>query len=227
MKGAIKAVLFDLDNTLIDFMTMKTRCCEVAVRAMTNAGVKVNKKQALNAIYAIYRKVGMEDRQVFQRFLKQYHGKIDERILAAGIVAYRRQRIRHYDAYAGVIPTLKFLKSHGLKLGIVTDAPRLKAWMRLYASGLALYFDAVVTFEDTYKRKPARQPFLAAMKKLNVRAEQCVMIGDWPHRDIKGAKKMGMITVFAKYGNPRVKKSGSDYNITKIQDLKGLITKLK
>ncbi|MCX8193742.1 MAG: hypothetical protein N3G19_00010 [Candidatus Pacearchaeota archaeon] len=42
----MKAILFDLDNTLIDFMTMKHKCCEAAIDAMIAAGLKIKKEKA-------------------------------------------------------------------------------------------------------------------------------------------------------------------------------------
>lgn len=227
MKAKVKAVLFDLDNTLIDFSTMKKRSCKAGVAAMIKSGIPINKAKALKFIYQIYKRVGMDDRLVFQRFLRKYVGKIDERTLAAGIVAYRRERVKYYDPYPNVKPTLLRLKKMKLKLGIVTDAPRLKAWMRLYASNLDAFFDKVITFDDTKKRKPAKQPFIAAAKLLQVSPHECVMVGDWPLRDIIGAKNVGMYTVFAKYGNPHFEFDQADYTLKTFKEIPKLISILK
>ena len=40
----IKAILFDLDNTLIDFFRLKKKCCNAAIDAMISAGLKIKKK---------------------------------------------------------------------------------------------------------------------------------------------------------------------------------------
>ena len=45
------------------------------------------------------------------------------------------------------------------------------------------------------------------------------MIGDWPERDIEGAKKIGLKTCFARYGNPKIEKSGADYEVNDIGDI--------
>lgn len=105
-------------------------------------------------------------------------------------------------------------------MGIVTDAPRLKAWLRLAAMKIADFFNAVVTFEDTKQLKPSELPFKAAMKKLKLKPEECLMVGDMPHRDIIGAKALGMKTCFASYGNIKTKKSNADFVI---KDIKGLL----
>ena len=50
----IKAVIFDLDNTLVDFMTMKENALEAAVTAMIDAGLKLDSGTAKKELYAIY-----------------------------------------------------------------------------------------------------------------------------------------------------------------------------
>ena len=81
------------------------------------------------------------------------------------------------------------------------------------------FFDIVVAFEDTKQLKPSSLPFEAALSKLKIRAEECLMVGDMPHRDIEGARKLGMKTCFAKYGNNKIKKSNADYEIKDIKEL--------
>ncbi|MBS3126110.1 TIGR02253 family HAD-type hydrolase [Candidatus Woesearchaeota archaeon] len=215
----ITSILFDLDNTLIDFWKMKKMTCDAAVSSMIDAGLKVDKEKALKELFAIFEKHGFEDSTVFQKFLIKKIGRVDYRILAHGVVAYRKVRIGFLEPYPHVVSTLLALKKKKLKLAIVTDAPKLKAWMRLASMKIGDYFDAVVTFEDTKKLKPSAMPFEAALRQLKANPRHCLMVGDWPERDIKGAKKLGMKTCFARYGNPNVRKSGADYEINDIQEL--------
>lgn len=215
----IKAVIFDLDNTLIDFMTMKKISCDAAINAMIGAGLNINKDKATKELFALYGKYGMEEKTIFQKFLKKLAKKIDYEILASGIVAYRRVRIGFLEPYPNVSEVLFELKKRGIKLAIISDAPRLKAWIRLVSMKINHLFDAVVTFDDTKEYKPSIKPFKFAFRKLNIKPHESLMVGDWPERDIKGAKKLGMLTCFAKYGNPKVKNSGADYEINDIKEL--------
>jgi len=107
----------------------------------------------------------------------------------------------------------------------VTDAPKLKAWIRLASIKLSNYFDVVVTFEDTKQRKPSKLPFKAALRQLKLKPSDCLMVGDWPERDIKGAKALGMKTCFARYGNPKIKKTDADYEISNIKMLLDVVGK--
>ena len=219
----IKAVIFDLDNTLIDFMTMKKLSCDAAISAMIDAGLNVKKDSAIRELFKLYDKYGLEEKTIFQKFLKKITKKIDYEILASGIVAYRRVRAGFLEPYPHVAEVLFELKRRGIKLAIVSDAPRLKAWIRLVAMKINHLFDVVVTFDDTKEFKPSIKPFEIALKKLKVKPQECLTVGDRPERDIKGAKKLGMLTCFAKYGNPKAKASNADYQINDIKELLEII----
>ena len=219
----IKAVIFDLDNTLIDFMKMKKLSCEAAIDAMIAAGLKIKHDVGLKLIYELYGKHGMEEKTVFQKFLKILNKKIDYKILAAGIVAYRKVRAGLLEPYPNVESVLLNLKAKGLKLGIISDAPGLKAWIRLESMKLSNYFDVVITFEDTKQLKPSKLPFEAALKQLRLKPKECLMVGDWPERDIKGAKAVGMVTCFARYGNNKAAKTEADYEIDEIREVLNIV----
>ena len=214
----IKAVIFDLDNTLIDFMKMKKISCDAAISAMIGAGLDIKKEKAMKELFYLYDKYGLEEKTIFQKFLKKIAKKIDYEVLASGIVAYRRVRSGFLEPYPHVSEVLFELKKRGIKLAIVSDAPRLKAWVRLVAMKINHLFDIVITFDDTKEMKPSVAPFKLAFKKLKLKPYECLMVGDRPERDIKGARKLGMLTCFAKYGNPNAK-SNADYEINDIKEL--------
>lgn len=214
----IKAVIFDLDNTLIDFMKMKMLSCDAAIVAMIGAGLDIERKKALKILFDLYGKYSLEEKTIFQKFLKKVSGKINYRILASGIVAYRKIRSGFLEPYPGTDYVLLKLKNNGVKVGVLTDAPKLKAWVRLASMSLSNFFDVVVTFEDSKKLKPSQKPFKVILNKLRIKPEECLMVGDRPERDLKGAKKLGIKTCFAKYGNP-TGKAKADYTINDIRDL--------
>ena len=224
----IKAVIFDLDNTLIDFMSIKRASIDAAVTAMIASGLSMSKENATRFMFRLYDEHGIEYQEIFQKFLEEVQKKIDYRVLAAGIVAYRRLQLGLLEPYPNVVPTLLKLRERGYKLAILSDAPRLKAWIRLSEIRIADFFEVIVTFDDTGKMKPSIIPFRKVLKELNVAGNECVMIGDNPIRDIKGAKKVGMKTVFARYGDTRgTGKSTADYEIESIEGLLEVVDNMK
>jgi putative hydrolase of the HAD superfamily len=221
----IKGVIFDLDNTLLDFMKMKEVAVKSAIRGMIEAGLEIDEVESYKDIISIYEEFGWENQKVFDVFLNKSIGYVDNKFLAAGIVAYRRAREANLLAYPNVNRTLVNLTKLGIKLAVVSDAPSREAWMRIYYLNLYHFFDAVITFDDSGERKPSSIPFEMALKKLKLKPQDSLMIGDWPDRDVVGAKQIGMRTAFAVYGDTfGTKYSGADWDI---QDISEIITIIK
>ena len=221
----IKGVIFDIDNTLLDFMKMKEVAVKSAIKGMIEAGLEIDEIESYKDIVSIYEEFGWENQKVFDVFLNKSIGYVDNKFLAAGIVAYRRAREANLLAYPNVNRTLVSLTKLGIKLAVVSDAPSREAWMRIYYLNLYHFFDAVITFDDSGERKPSSKPFEMALNKLQLKPEDSLMIGDWPDRDVVGAKQIGMRTAFAVYGDTfGTNNSGADWDI---QDVSEIITIVK
>src|SRR5512143_3576847 len=220
----IQAIIFDLDNTLTDFMKMKHAAIDAAVDGMIDAGLTLSRREISDKIYGVYDREGIEYQQVFDLFLKEELGAIDYKILTSAIVAYRRARDSYLVLYPHVNWTLLELLKRGLKLAVVSDAPRLQAWMRLAQLQLQHLFDPVVAFEDTGERKPSPKPFARALELLRTAPEETIMVGDWPERDVVGAKKLGIRTAFARYGDTfGTQVSGADWDLNDGIELIGIV----
>ena len=133
------------------------------------------------------------------------------------MVAYRRAREASLVLYPHVNLTLTGLLRRGLKLAVLSDAPRPEAWNRLCYLQLQHVFDTVITFEDTGFRKPHTVPFRKVLAAIGCEPHETAMLGDWPERDLVGARKVGMVTV----GN-----EGGDYVIDDIRQLLGIVDDL-
>ncbi len=223
----IRAIVFDLDNTLTDFMKMKEAAINAAIDGMIDAGFRLPRAQVRERVDAIYREQGLEFQRVFDELLQREFGEVDPKILASGIVAYRRARESELVLYPHAQLVLLELVKRGIKLGVVSDAPRLQVWMRLCALGLQHVFDAVVTFDDTGERKPAAAPFREVLRRLGVEPAEAMMIGDWAERDVVGGRSLGMTTVFARYGDTfDTKVSGADHDIDDLLELVTIVDRI-
>jgi HAD superfamily hydrolase (TIGR02253 family) len=220
----IRAVIFDLDNTLVDFMAMKRQAIDAAIQSMIDAGLRLSTEQVRERIDAIYKERGIEFQNVFDQLLYDVFQKVDYKILSAGIIAYRRAREAALVPYPHVTMTLLQLVKRGLKLAVISDAPGREAWLRLCSLNYHHLFDVVVTFDDTGELKPGRQPFLRALSLLQVDPGDALMVGDWPERDVVGAATVGMTTVFARYGDTfGVVRSNAQYDINDISELLAIV----
>ncbi|MED5265727.1 MAG: HAD-IIIA family hydrolase [Candidatus Neomarinimicrobiota bacterium] len=223
----IKAVIFDLDNTLLDFMKMKEYAVKAAIAGMIEAGLDIDNEKSYNTIVSIYEKEGWENQQVFNYFLDKTVGEVNNKYLAAAIVAYRRAREANLLLYPNVNHTLVELMKMGIKLAVVSDAPSREAWMRIYYLNLHHHFDIVLTFDDTNARKPSPIPFQMALKELNTDPNETLMVGDWPERDVAGANNLGIRTIFARYGDSfDTVESGADWDINDVYEIVGIVNEI-
>lgn len=222
----IKAVVFDLDNTLVDFMAMKKQAIDAAINAMRDAGLKLSADDIRKRIDTIYAERGIEFQNVFDQLLFDEFSKVDYKILCSGIIAYRRAREAALTPYPHVFLALNELMKLNLKLGVVSDAPTKEAWMRLCYLNFHHIFDAVVTFDDTRERKPSPGPFKEVLRRLNVSPAESLMVGDWAERDVVGAAQVGMKTVFARYGDTfGTLISNANYEVDDIRQVVDIVKK--
>jgi len=187
---------------------------------MIDAGFDLTYDQIRSHIDRIYQEKGIEYQRVFDQLLQDVLGRVDYKILAAGIIGYRRAREAALKPYPHVTATLNALVKMNIKLGLVSDAPAREAWLRLCFINFHHIFDVVVTYDDTGERKPSPKPFLKALEQLQVEPHHALMVGDWAERDILGAKNVGMRTAFAQYGDPfGTTNHQADYVLTDISQL--------
>jgi putative hydrolase of the HAD superfamily len=225
----VKAVLFDLDNTLMDFMKMKERAIDSAIEAMIDSGLPLKKEETKKIINRLYKKFGIEYQKIFDELLKEVLGRVDYKILASGVVAYRKIKEGYVEPYPHVTATLTELIKRGYILGIISDAPAFQAWSRLVGMNLHHFFNFVITFEEGKVKKPGKIPFKLAIEKLKLKPEEIMMVGDDPRKDIAGANKVGMVTVLAKYGQvfkaEKKPEQKADFEIKDIQELLKILPK--
>lgn len=196
----IKAVVFDCDDTLLDYTALKRQCIMASVEAMITNGLTLPKTKAFEKIYTLYCTSGFENQNIFDQFMMQELGKIDYKMLAASVIAYRHAKASIH-AFPGISSVLIELLKRGIKLGVVSDAPKLQCYTRLTEAHLQDFFDIdkVVAFEDTGKRKPNPEPFKLILQRLGTNPSETLFIGDWASRDMLGAKAAGMQTGYVMY----------------------------
>lgn len=183
-----------MDNTLFDLVGAKNEACRSVVRHF-----------------------GRDDwEDLFAYFMRPHYGFEDWRNIRDYLVdrniftpadyhlccsMYESVKLGSIRVYPGISDLLGNLKSMGIPLALVTDADMGHARSRLGISELSGHFNHMVTYEMTGRKKPDHAPFILALKKLGLSADQTVMVGDSPVRDLAPAREIGMHTVYARYGD--------------------------
>jgi len=222
MNQHIAGILFDMDNTLFDLVGAQMAACETVTRSL---GI-------------------MEGNPLYPYFLRPLHGyESHENILDfmhdRGIPAsgsyntarriYEEEKIRFITPYPGVVDTLSGIRDQGLPMGIITDAHSRDAVRRLEKADLLPFFTCMVTYDLVRVKKPAHEPFIVALDMLKSTADEVLLVGDSPRRDIEPAKTLGFHTVYARYGD-RFSDDRSpvqaDYIINTMTELPGILSRI-
>lgn len=200
--GTLKAILFDMDNTLFDFVAAKLIACREILSY-------INRKKGSNFEdpselfrYFLRGTYGFEDYENIRDYMQE------RRIFTTQdyrncCEIYERGKLENLELYSGVRDTLSLLKKMGLKLVIITDADRSHAVARLKKVKLLDLFDFLVATDMTGTKKPDPAHFLFALQALDTEPEENLVVGDSIRRDILPARKLGLKTAYASYGDWR------------------------
>jgi putative hydrolase of the HAD superfamily len=98
--------------------------------------------------------------------------------------------------YDGVIDFLKALKANGKKIFLLSNAQKEFTMPELVMLGLEDYFDEIFISSEYKYMKPSTEFFNVPIKKYNLKIKECIMIGNDPRSDIKGANNIGMKSLY-------------------------------
>jgi putative hydrolase of the HAD superfamily len=221
----IKAVLFDIDNTLYDTKALVVASRRNAIKAMVEAGFEADIEEAFRKLNDIVKHYGPNYDQHYDRLLEAYGSKPNPHIIAAGIIAYHNTKVAYLVPYADTIPALLKLKEKNIKLGVVTDGLPVKQWEKLIRLGIQHFFDTVIISENYQTTKPDIKLFKEALKKLSVKPSQTMMVGDRVDKDISGANKAGLVSVQILHPDLKERKPKEEYEYPRyvIGELKELL----
>ena len=192
---SVRAVLFDLDGTLVDSAPDLTLAANKMLSALGYPQVNCTQVKGW---------VGDDVRSLVLRALTAIVGDVpDESLIEQGYVLFQRYYAEsvYQDStlYPGVHETLQTLKSSGLALACVTNKPSRFTKPMLEKSGLTGFFGAVVSGDDLSLKKPDPAPLEFAAEQLGVPLTACVLVGDSTN-DIRAAGAAGIPVLWATYG---------------------------
>lgn len=127
-----------------------------------------------------------------------------------------------WTLFPDVIDTLHSLRSHEIRIAIVTNRPHKSAVFRRDLAGykLAQLVNAVVCSADVGYVKPHSAPFERALEMLDIAPGEAVMVGDTLETDINGAKELGLTTVWkTELSEEALMTYEADYAIRDLSDL--------
>jgi putative hydrolase of the HAD superfamily len=235
----IRALLFDVNGTLIDIETDEglEEIYRAIAHFLTYQGISLHRWEVRDLYFQIMqqqRAQGVETFaefdvvEVWREFLRYnasdyfYSLPSEKReqlplFLAELHRGIARKRLRPYPQ---VQETLDQLRSH-YHMAVVSDAQSAYAVPELRAVGLLHYFNPIIVSGDYGYRKPDPRLFQKALDALQVRPEQALFFGNDLFHDIFGAQQVGMKAIFVSYnqGNTSPQTITPDYTICRFAEL--------
>ena len=199
LKGRdLKALLFDLDGTLIDSVPDIAAAVDQALESChyTPAG------EAL-----VRHWVGNGARKLIERALA-FALEIDEGAVDPGMADQLQSAFNHFYGaetcvytrlYPGVVPALQYWQQQGIAMACVTNKPERFSLPILDLLKLNQYLPVLVGGDTLPQRKPDPAPLLLACDLLGVSAENCIMVGD-SINDVQAARAANMPVACVSYG---------------------------
>ena len=182
MNSPLKAVLFDLDGTLVD---SEKDIAEAANFTREHYGLK----KVPDSTIAQYVGNG-----VIALLAKSLDTSEQDKIQEAYLIFqqhYREHCADHTKAFPGTFELLDYLKEKNIKMGVVSNKPQEFTDSVLKQLNLAPYFGVAFGPESTTNRKPHPEPLLVALERLGAQPHEAIMVGD-SIVDIQAAKAAPM-----------------------------------
>lgn len=227
----IKAVFFDLDDTIVDTTRLAEMARRNAIENMIRHGLPVDFDTAYGELLELISEYGSNFPRHFDYLLRRLELPYNPKWISAGVIAYHNTKIAYLKSVRGARRTLLRLKKEGYVLGIITDGDPVKQWEKILRLELDEYFDHVFISDELGVKKPHPKIFQKALQKANLKAEEAVMVGDRLYSDIYGAKRVGMTTVWFRYGKYADREleylDYADFTISSLEELPEILRGLE
>ena len=184
-----RAVLFDLDGTLLNSIDGIVACFEM-VLAEFQPGHKFSRHDMIM-------KIG----EPVPKQMLEFSGGLSDQVdpMVKKYRALMGERLATFPLYDGTRETLQVLKAKGFVTGLVTSKSRGPTEISLVQHDLHHLFDVIVTADDTQIHKPNPEPLYFAAKKIRVALSDILFVGDSIH-DINCAHAAGSSAGAAYWG---------------------------
>ena len=221
--GNIKAIIFDLDDTLYDCSgTLVVRGRRQVAKTIARL-INSSKEEAYSLQLEMEEKYGVKA-NIYEKIASHYHlpGTYAQELLEEFI----HVEISNIILFSDVIDTLMQLKSKGYRLLLVTSGDMEIQRKKIDVLGLNnRYFDDIVITERN-KNQLKKACFQEIMKRYNLQAEEVICVGDKIDDELTASKSLGMVTVMFEHGrhyNAYLKEQNKhikpDYSIKCMKDL--------
>jgi uncharacterized cofD-like protein len=193
----VKAVIFDLDDTLYDCTgSLIDASRRRAAKTMVEAGLSCTEEEAYQLQKELAEKHGPYH-PVFNEIVNRFHA--DPKLVSIAYKAYNSSEVIGIKPFSDVIPTLKELREMDYKLFLLTVGVHERQEKKINILGLKSYFDEII-INDQEIGLLMEDCIRDLMGRHNINFREAVMVGDRVRDELRIAKSLGMITIQMLHG---------------------------
>lgn len=234
MPTTLKAIFFDIDDTLYSTSEFTEQARSMALDAMIKAGLSLQKSVLLEELDEVIGEFSTNYEHHFDKLLlripkRYYRGVNPAVIVAAGVIAYHDIKSRRLSPYEDAIEVLKLLSRTGLILGVITEGLEVKQAEKLVRMRINQYLSANSLFISNQIgiSKPNPKIYQRACSDLNLRPSETMYVGDNPIHDVDPPNSIGMITVRMRRGGKYYHTEGLTQPCREVQNFWDLLDCLR
>jgi uncharacterized cofD-like protein len=216
--GPLRAVVFDLDDTLYDCTgTLVGASRRRAAQVLVKAGLPMGVDEVLALQQELSARHGQQF-PVFNEIAHRYH--LDEDVIDEAYRAYNSDEVSEIAPFPDVKPTLKFLRSQGILCFLLTSGLHRRQTTKVRKLGLRNAFDEVV-INDTERGELMGESLRYLLGAHRLRPEEVLVVGDRPPEEVRVGNDLGTATAQMLHGRfatfePRDAAEKPLYRITRI-----------
>ncbi len=221
MRGKLKAVVFDLDDTLYDCTgTLLEASRRRAAQVLIESGLPLTEEQALELQRDLAEQRGAHF-LVFDEIARRY--ALDDEVIERAYRAYNSDAVGDIDLFADVMPTLKFLRSQGILCFLLTSGIHKRQSVKVRKLGLEKAFDEIAII-DVDRGELMSESLRYLLEKYRLRPDEALVVGDRPQEEIRIGNDLGATTAQLLHGRfstfePRDERERPGYRISGVFQL--------
>ena len=181
----IRAVIFDLDGTLLIMKLKVKETKEKLIQRLREIGVNIDridpKIPTENIVSEVIKEYG---------FSRDYLMKLVDEVY----IPYELEAAETAELRDGMKEVLTELKAMGFKLAVASNNSRHGVHLALENTSIKKFFDVIVTRTDVNRMKPDGALIAETLRRLNVKPSEAIYIGDTIY-DILAARKVGVKSI--------------------------------
>jgi len=191
----IEAVIFDLDNTLVNRKLAFRGFTEKLIDKYLVVNSSAEREGLISYIREADRDGYRSKKELYAELLEKLEWK-KETSVDELLDFWHSEFYKYTTLMEDAIEVIQFIKENQIRLGIITNGSVHSQNAKIDQVGIRKFFDAIVISDAVNVKKPDKKIFEYTLQQLNVRAERSYYIGDHPINDIIGAEDAGLNAIW-------------------------------